>query len=144
MIAAFIALRVAYVRWIGVHDYTWGPFDAEHRRRALHSVGIVASTCLRMLLAPGTWGVFWPAFFAAALLVASFRRRRVTLMVLALLGAMGIDAAVFLFTNWDIALHIEGAYARLLAQLAPAAAVVIAAAAERIWSPAWAAGNPAA
>jgi hypothetical protein len=40
-----------------------------------------------------------------------------------------------LFTNWDIATHVFGAYGRLLAQLAPAAAVIITAAAERIWSP---------
>ena len=143
VIAAFVALRVAYVRWIGVHDYTWGPFDAEHRHRALHSVGIVVSTCVRMLLAPHKWGLFWPAFFVAAIWVGVSRWKPPALMALALMMAMGIEAAVFLFTNWDIALHIEGAYARLLAQLAPAAAVVIGVAAERIWSPS-PVGRPAA
>ncbi len=69
VVAAFVAIRVTYVQWTGVHDITWGPFDAEHRLRALHSVGLVASTCLRMLLAPETWGFFWPAFFAAAALL---------------------------------------------------------------------------
>jgi hypothetical protein len=144
VIAAFVATRVTYVRWTGVHDITWGPFDAEHRIRALHSLRIDASLCLRILVSPSTWGLFWPAFFVAAAIAIARKQTRPTLVALAVAAAIGIDASVFLFTNWDIALHIEGAYARLLAQLAPAAAVVITAAAERIWSPASAPEIPAA
>ncbi len=134
VIAAFVAIRVTYVRWTGVHDITWGPFDAEHRLRALQSIGLVASLCLRLLLAPATWGLFWPAFFAGAALLASSGRRPPALLAAAVTVAIGIEAGVFLFTNWDIPTHVFGAYGRLLAQLAPAAAVVIGAAAERLWS----------
>lgn len=135
VIGGFVAIRVAYVRWTGVHDITWGPFDAEHRIRALHSLRLVASLCLRVLLQPGVWGLFWPAFFVAAAYVVAWKQIRPTLVALAVAAAIGIEAGVFLFTNWDIATHVFGAYGRLLAQLAPAAAVIITAAAERIWSP---------
>jgi hypothetical protein len=135
VVAVFVAIRVTYVRWTRVHDITWGPFDAEHRLRALHNVGLDVSTCLRMMLAPWTWGLFWPAFFAGAALAAAWRRKPLVLASLALAVAMAVEAGVFLVTNWDVALHIEGAYARLLAQLTPVAAVVIGAAAERLWAP---------
>lgn len=141
VVLGFIAARVGYVRWIHVHDATWGPFDAEHRARALHSIGLVASLCLRQMLEPRTWGLFWPAFFVASALALRFRRTRLTPLVLSIAAAMVVEASVFLFTNWDVATHIEGAYSRLLAQLAPAAAVVIGAAGERLWSSE--AGEPA-
>jgi hypothetical protein len=136
VVLAFIVLRVGYVRWIGVHDLTWGPFDAGHRLRALHSVPLVASLCLRWLLHAWTWGLFWPAFFAAALLVAATRQTRPAILAVAVTTAVAAEAGLFLFTNWDIKTHIDGGYTRLLVQLAPAAAAVIAAAASRIWSPA--------
>src|SRR5262249_44375773 len=119
---------------IGVHDGTWGPLDAEHRARAVQNVPVIVSTCLRLLLDPRTWGLFWPAFFAAAVLMALGKQRGVSLIAVAVTAAIAIEASVFLITNWDVRLHIEGSYARLLAQLAPAAAVVIGAVAERIWA----------
>lgn len=134
VVLAFIAARVAYVRWLGLHDITFGPFDAEHRVRALKSLGLVASLCLRMLLDPTTWGFFWPAFFLASVLVAVYGLARPTYVALATTATIVVYAAIFLFTNWAIEQHIAGAYSRLLAQLAPAAAVVIGAAGHRIWS----------
>lgn len=135
VLAAFLTVRAAYVPWTRTHDITWGPFDAEHRLRALHSLRLVASLCLRLLLDPWKWGLFWPAFFVAAVMLAAWRRRRPTVLALAIGAAIVVEAAVFLFTNWDVRTHVEGAYGRLLAQLAPAAAVVITAACARIWSP---------
>jgi hypothetical protein len=135
VVLAFIAARVGYVRWTGVHDGTWGPLDAEHRIRALQGLRLVASLGLRFLLAPGKWGLFWPTFFLAGGLMLAWRQTRPALLALAVAAAIVIEASVFLFTNWDIELHMEGAYSRLLAQLVPAAAVVIVAAASRIWSP---------
>ena len=70
---------------------------------------------------------------AAAALAVAYRLARPGWIALATVAAMGVVASVFLFTNWDIAVHVEGAYSRLLAQLAPAAAVVIGSAAERVW-----------
>jgi Dolichyl-phosphate-mannose-protein mannosyltransferase len=134
VVAAFIAARVGYVRWTRVHDMTWGPFDATHVSRALQSVGVVTSLCLRYMLTPFRWGLFWPAFLVAAIGVAASGPARVRLLALATGTAAALEAGLFLFTNWDFQVHIEGAYSRLLAQLAPAAAVVIVFAASRIWS----------
>jgi hypothetical protein len=134
VVLAFIAARVSYVRWLGIHDATWGPFDAAHRARALKSIGLVASLCLKFMLDPATWGLFWPAFLVAAALIATSSSPRLTVVALAVTATMAVYAAMFLMTNWAIEEHISGAYTRLLAQLAPAAAVVIAAAGQRIWS----------
>jgi hypothetical protein len=134
VVAGFIAGRVGYVRWIRVHDITWGPFDAVHISRALNSLGEVASLCLRYLLSPYRWGLFWPAFFVAAILIAVSGPERLRVLALATATTAALEAGLFLFTNWDFQVHIEGAYSRLLAQLAPAAAVVIVFEASRIWS----------
>jgi len=135
VVAAFIASRVAFVQWTRVHDATWGPFDAEHVSRAFHHVGTVASLCLRYMLDPRLWGLFWPAFLIAAAVIVASGPERLRILALATAAAAVLEGGLFLFTNWDYQQHIEGAYSRLLAQLAPAAAVVIVFAGNRIWSP---------
>lgn len=134
VVLAFLTARACYVQWIGIRDITWGPLDAEHRARALKSVGLVSSLCLRVLLDPTQWGLFWPAFILASVLIAAAGLTRPACLAAAITATIAIDAAIFLLTNWPIEQHIEGAYTRLLAQLAPAAAVVIGAAGQRIWS----------
>lgn len=134
VILAFVAGRVSYVRWIGVHDATWGPLDATHAARVVENTRVIASTCLRLLLDPRIWGLFWPAFFVSAGLALLWRDPRPAILAVATTAAIVVDASVFLLTNWDLRVHIEGAYTRLLAQVAPAAAVVIGFAASRIWS----------
>lgn len=135
ILGAFVVSRVGYVRWIRVHDITWGPFDAAHVSRALRSVGEVASLSLHYLLSPYRWGLFWPAFFVAAISIAVSGPTRLRLLALATAIIVALEAGLFLFTNWVFQVHIEGAYSRLLAQLAPAAVVVIVFAGSRIWSP---------
>jgi hypothetical protein len=134
VILAFVAARLAYVRWLGVHDTTWGPFDAAHLSRAWKNLGLVVSLCLHHMLEPRKWGLFWPAFLVASMLIAAYGLARPTCLAIATGATILVYAAIFLFTNWSIELHITGAYSRLLAQLAPAAAVVIGAAGNRIWS----------
>ena len=134
VILAFVAARIGYVHWLGVHDTTWGPFDAAHLSRAWKSLGLVASLCLRLLFDPREWGLFWPAFLVASVLIAAYRLARPTCLAIATGTTILVYAAIFLFTNWSIEEHITGAYSRLLAQLAPAAAVVIGAAGNRIWA----------
>jgi hypothetical protein len=133
VVAAFILARAGYVRWTRVHDTTWGPFDAAHVERATHSVRLVVSLCMRYMLDPRTWGLFWPAFLVATIGIAMSGPARVRILVLATATCAALEAGLFLFTNWDFQLHIEGAYARLLAQLAPAAAVAIVDAGSRLW-----------
>jgi hypothetical protein len=135
VIAGFIAARVGYVRWTRVHDTTWGPFDAAHVERAIHSVRLVVLLCLRYMFDPRIWGLFWPAFFVAAAAVAVSGPLRLRFLVVTTAACVALEAGLFLFTNWDFQVHIEGAYARLLSQLAPAAAVVIVFVASRIWAP---------
>ena len=134
IVAAFIAARVRYVAWIGVTDTTWGPFDAEHRARIAHLVVPVASLCLRYLLSPRSWGLFWPAFFLAGALMLRAPFSRLAILTAAVTCTILVEASLFLYSNWSLELHIEGSYTRLLAQLAPAAAVVIGAAGQRTWS----------
>ena len=134
VIAAFMVSRVAYVQWTGVHDKTWGPFDAEHVSKALQNLGAVIGLCLHYMLDPRMWGLFWPAFLVAAIAIVLSGPVRLRVLALATSTAAALEAGLFLFTNWDIQVHIEGAYTRLLAQLAPAAAVVIVFVASRIWS----------
>ena len=134
VVLAFISARISYVQWIGIHDTTWGPLDAEHRARALKSLGLVASLCLRFMLEPKTWGLFWPAFFLASALIAAAGLARLTCLAAVTAATIVVYSTIFLLTNWSIEQHIEGAYSRLLAQLAPAAAVVIGAAGSRIWA----------
>jgi hypothetical protein len=134
LILAFLLARVGYVRWIGVHDGTWGPLDEEHLNRAADNVTVIVTTCARLLLDPRIWGLFWPAFLVSGALALVWKEKRTALLAAAVAATIAIDAALFLLTNWDVRVHIEGAYTRLLAQLAPAAAVVIAAASERVWS----------
>jgi hypothetical protein len=134
IMAAFMVSRIAFVKWTRVHDKTWGPFDAEHVSKAMQNLGAVIQLCLHYMLDPRSWGLFWPAFLVAAIAVAISGPARLRVHALATASAAAIEAGLFLFTNWDIQVHIEGAYTRLLAQLAPAAAVVIVFVASRAWS----------
>ena len=70
------------------------------------------------------WGVFWPVFFLSVPIVLWKGGRRERALIGGTLTALAAYTAIFYFTNWDIHIHIEQAYSRLLVHLAPAAAVV--------------------
>lgn len=139
-VAAFVAVRVAYLRWTGVREDTY----------LFRSVGFaierapeVARLCLRELLDPSAWGLLWPAFLAAAVVgwrMGDAKQRSLAAAVAAGILAM---AAPFLFTTWPLELHVSQAYFRLLAQLAPAAVVAAVLAWGRAWER-WALPPPAA
>jgi hypothetical protein len=80
--------------------------------------------CVRELVQFSRWGLLWPAFLAAAivLLVRGGAREKSVAMATAL--AAMVLAIPFLFTTWPVELHVAQAYFRLLAQLAPAAVAV--------------------
>lgn len=132
VLALFLALRLGYLSWLAVPDDTYGPLDAAHLRQALDRASEVALRCGREGLHWRAWGLFWPAFALAvpALLWRSSARERRVAAAAAL--SVCANTGVFLFTNWPVALHIEQSYSRLLSQIAPVAAVVIAAAWWRI------------
>jgi hypothetical protein len=123
-----LALRWLYVAWLQFDDSTYGPLDRAHFLRAWQNLLLVVTNCSARMLDVAEWGVFWPAFFMSALLLAIAGTRRERLLVAGTLAAVLAYTSTFCFTNWDIALQIHDAYNRLLAQLAPPAAISIAAA----------------
>jgi hypothetical protein len=127
IVAAFFVGRVAYLRWLGINDTQFDPIDAGHVGKALERTGRVAFLCVKSLLNPFNWGLFWPAFLAAGLVLAWRGSSREKCLAAATAAGVVLFAAPFLFTNWELDAHIAQAHFRLLAQLAPAAAVTIAA-----------------
>jgi hypothetical protein len=126
-IALFLILRRAYVRWVDVSDLTYSPVNSESLPRAMSRLGEVLRLCAKQLLDFRSWGLFWIAFLLAAVyLLAAGASSRLRIVAGAVLLAVISDMAIFLFTNWPVPLHIEQAFPRLLQQVAPAAAVVIA------------------
>ncbi len=121
IIAAFVALRIAYLSWIpDFYEAYGGGF-----REAVRQIPLVVRLCLAQLFDPRQWGLFWPGFLLAAPVLLRFgsdRDRAVT-------TAVGVGLAVmmvpFLFTTWPVPLQITQAYSRLAAQLAPAGAAVM-------------------
>ncbi len=127
-----LALRWIYVAWLQFDDSTYGPLDKAHFLRAWQNLLLVVTNCSARMLDVTEWGVFWPAFFISALMLAIAGARRERLLVAGTLAAVLAYTSTFCFTNWDIALQIHDAYNRLLAQLAPLAAISIAAAWARL------------
>ncbi len=127
-----LVLRWLYVEWLQFGDSTYGPLDSVHLLRAWQNLLLVATNCAGRMMNVGEWGVFWPAFLISALFIAIFGARRERFLVAGTVAAVLAYTSTFLFTNWDIALQIHDAYDRLLAQLAPAAAISIGAAYARM------------
>jgi hypothetical protein len=125
VVASFLILRLANLRWLDVHDGTYGPLDGRHFAQALDRLTLVANLCGRVLLDPRSWGVLWPAFLIASLLLAARGARRERWLAASAWASVLAYCAIFLFTNWPVELHVEQAFGRLLAQVAPAAAVTI-------------------
>jgi hypothetical protein len=121
IVAAFLVLRVAYVRWVGAPEFVYsGALGAAAAR-----LPRAARLCLLQLLDPRQWGLFWPAFLAAALIIVARGRNRDKALAVSTAGGLAVAVVPFLFTTWPMDLQIEQAYFRLAAQLAPAAAVVL-------------------
>ena len=124
VVAAFLALRVGYVRWVGAVDSVY-VVSRESLSAAAGRIPHVARVCLVKMLSPRRWGLLWPAFGLAALVLARRGSTSERSLALATAFSAGIFAAIFLFTTWPLDLHIEQAYPRLLAQLSPAAVVAV-------------------
>jgi hypothetical protein len=124
VVATFFVLRFGYLRWVGAVDSVYLVSRAS-LPIALARMRHVARVCLVKMLSPRRWGLLWPAFGVAALVLA--RRGSVPERSLALATAVAaaLFATIFLFTTWPVDLHIDQAYPRLLAQISPAAVVAI-------------------
>ncbi len=131
--AILIELRWAYLQWINYPNKDFVSLTMLNLRRAADRLPEVLRQCGREIVRFSEWGFFWEAFLLAVLVLAFARPVRRDLRIVAgttLAALLGYTAA-FLFSSWPVALHVAQAYPRLLQQLAPAAAVVIAAACDR-------------
>jgi hypothetical protein len=127
--ALFLACRVAYLRVLDLPGPQRLPLSSLTLGMIAKRCGLIASNGLRWLLAPELWGVLWPAFFAAAVILLATEGER-ALAAITLLCVVGY-ATPFLITYWPIPLHVEQAYPRLLEQAAPLAIIALVAAHER-------------
>ena len=85
----------------------------------------VGRLCLRELAHFPRWGLLWPAFLAAAIVLLVSGSARERSLAIATSFATIVLAVPFLFTTWPLDLHVRQAYFRLLAQLGPAAIAVV-------------------
>ena len=115
-------------------DLTYAGLDVPSLSRAVARIGLVATETVRYASDFQQWGLLWPAFVAAAVVLISRGDRSERRMALAVAGTSVLYAAIFLMTNWDVRLHVEQAFSRLLSQLAPIAVVVIVCAWRRLRS----------
>jgi hypothetical protein len=125
---ACAALRVYYLRWTESSDLTYGPIDAQHLAEAWNRLVAVPRLCLPYIIDPNEWGVFWPAVGVAVAILVWMGGKQERGLAIGTVLAGACYTGIFYFTNWDIKIHIEQAYTRLLSHLAPAAAISLAAA----------------
>ncbi len=121
VVAAFFLVRFAYVRWVGAPEFVYHGGLAEALTRIPQAVRL----CLMQLLDPRRWGLFWPAFGAAAIVLLTRGSNREKAISVTTAVGLALSIVPFLFTTWPLEVHIEQAYFRLAAQLSPAAAVSI-------------------
>jgi len=126
VVALFLGLRAAYIHWLGVEDSVYGTLTASRISEALARLPLVARVCLVKMLSPRRWGLLWPAFGLAGIVLFIRGTSTEKSLVAATASAAIVLATVFLFTTWPLELHIDQAYPRLLEQLAPAAVVCLA------------------
>lgn len=125
VIALLVALRLAYVRWVHVQDPEFTVLGLAAATRALARVPAVVWLSAREMLDLPKWGLLWPSVVVAGaiLLFAGGARERVLVFGSSL--AVAAYSSIFLWTNWELELHFDNAYDRLLSQVAPAAVLVV-------------------
>jgi hypothetical protein len=135
IVAGFVAVRLAYVRWLAVPDPVYVPLDAAHLREALARLPRVLRLCLVKTLSPRRWGLLWPGFALGGGLLLARGTAREKALVGFVAAAVVVLALPFLFTTWPLEVQIDQAYPRLLEQIAPAGIVAVALAARRALEP---------
>jgi hypothetical protein len=127
-----LATRWLSIIWLQSQDPTYGPLDRTHFARAYENLLLVPRTCGQQMLNVSEWGLFWPAFALAAITVSLTGTWRERAVVGGTSAALAAYASIFYLTNWDVSLHINQAFNRLLVQVAPAAALAIGVAYARL------------
>ena len=137
IIGGALLVRIAYLEWIALPDEAFRALDRGHVEAVFHAIPRVAIGCAGAAFDVRLWGLFWPAVLAAAAVLARRGTARERRLAAGVTLAVGIDAAIFLFSTWNeragispeagIARHIALAFPRLLEQVAGAAAIVLGA-----------------
>jgi hypothetical protein len=120
-----LLLRVWYLSWTGIGDPDFWPNGGTKLADALPRLPLLPGLCAKLMFNWSNWAFFWPAFGVASLTIVWFARDVYRYVLGAVWLAILADSGMFLLTNWDMALHIESAYDRLLSHVAPIAAVCI-------------------
>ena len=124
-LATMILGRIAYLEWIDYEDLTFlSPGD--HAEFAFERMADVLWLSAIYLLDLRIWGLFWPAYLVALVIVLRRNHAELRAIAICVLLSLGAFHGMFLLTRWDVALHVDQALVRLLSQVAPAASVVIA------------------
>ena len=71
------------------------------------------------------WGLLWPGVVLAVPFLVGRRRTDVVLLV-ALAAPVLVLSASYVVTNWDLVTHVRGSLGRLLMQVAPVGALIVA------------------
>jgi hypothetical protein len=129
----FVAARIVHLTFIPGVNREFAPVRSLRVETILVRGPWIVSGTLHWLLDFRAWGILWPAF-AAALLIVALRTPRSSALPIATatLLALLADGSLFLYTNWESGgkgrLHLDQAFPRLIAQVAPLAVATIAAA----------------
>ena len=118
------ALRVAYLWWTDAVDITFG----YNLGRAYHRIAELPGVELPLLIHWDDWALYWPAVLVACVILLVLGRTVERALAAGLALAIAAYSGLYLFTNWEMALHISNSYTRLLQDFIPVASVTLAAA----------------
>jgi hypothetical protein len=132
VIIAVAALR-AYLAWIPSQDAMY----ADPSLAGFTKGPLVLLHCWKHLGDYTEWGLLWPCFAGAALIIWFRGELEQKFAAAGVMAALGAYTVVFYFTNWgDVQLHIDQAFPRLLVHLAPIATVLVIASVVPVMAPA--------
>jgi hypothetical protein len=132
IVAGFFAARLSYLAWLRIDDPNFRRITTrESLAEALRRLPEVGRLCAASVLDVSRYGLLWPAFAVSAIYLLARGETRERCLAAAGTLVLAAYCAIFLETNWSLELHVRQAMPRLLAQLAPAAILVVAFAAAR-------------
>jgi hypothetical protein len=130
---AALALRIGYLRWTSVVDMEFGI----NFSRAYHRIAQLPGAAIPWILRWDDWALYWPAALLACVILLIIGRAAERALAAGLALGVAAYTVLYLFTNWDMALHISNSYPRLLEHLTPVATLSMVAAWGRLstWAP---------
>jgi hypothetical protein len=118
---AGVGLRVLLLVWNHSTDAEFG-FNLP---RALTRLTAVPRAALHFLADPLQWGLLWPLFALALVVLLWMGPARERLLGAAVAAGIVAYTVIFYFTSWDLMDHMNSAYLRIVSQLAPLALLAV-------------------